>query len=81
MVRSGCEALEQLARPLRLAKETVLHLSTTSRFKLPDDALVLVAGDRPDGYWHYLLLASVLGLFIMLNAWALARWRRSRAAA
>jgi hypothetical protein len=64
--------------PLRLPRETLLHISTTSRFELPDHALVLIVGDRPDDYWHYLLLYCLLGVFVVLNGWALIKWSRRR---
>lgn len=75
---NGAHLEQQHEYPLRLPKSTVLHISTTVPFELPADALVLIANDRPDNYWHYLLLYCVLGFFIMLNGWALARWYRAR---
>lgn len=79
-VEGGPPLAEQRDRPLRLPASALQHISTTSRFELPADAMVLVVRDQPDDYWLYLLLFSVLGLLILFNAFVLARRAREKTA-
>lgn len=47
---------------------------------VPADAWVLVTGEAPGSYWYVLPLVALLGLSVLLFAWALSRALRSRLA-
>jgi hypothetical protein len=66
--------------PVRVPRSSVRYLSTGSAFTMPSDAMVIVVGETPDSYWHYLLLFSVLGAFILFNMIALASRLKERSA-
>lgn len=64
--------------PIRVPGKAVRYISTSSKFVVPDDAMVLVAGVEPGDHWFYPLLYLVLLGFIGLNIFALVtRFRRS----
>lgn len=64
--------------PVRVQRASVRYVSTGSAFTMPSDAMVIVVGESPDTYWHYLLLYSVLGAFILFNMIALAARLKER---
>ena len=63
--------------PVRLTRADVQYLSVSTPFRVPEDALVLVAGERPGESWYYLALWILLGGFVALNAVALVGWLRA----
>lgn len=64
--------------PVRIPKAAVLYITASSKFQIPDDALVLVAGEVPKDKWLYLLLYLLLGAFVAFNAMALINRARGR---
>lgn len=80
--QNAAPRLEEQAeqRPLRIAAAALRHASATSHFEMPANAMVVVVGERPASHWPYVLLYSVLGVFILLNGYALTNhWRRRTA--
>jgi hypothetical protein len=56
-------------------------ISLTVRRKVPSDAMVLIANERPGAYWYIKPVYVVLGLFAVLFLWAFVRSiRRPRSA-
>lgn len=64
--------------PVRIPKSAVLYITASSKFHIPDDALVLLAGEVPKDKWLYLLLYALLGAFVAFNALALINRARGR---
>ena len=46
--------------------------------EVPEDALLIMDGENPRGYWMYLVLILVLGFFIVLNTILFVNYLRNR---
>ncbi|MBW2734474.1 MAG: hypothetical protein JRH20_18975 [Deltaproteobacteria bacterium] len=64
--------------PVRIPKVAVLYTTASSKFNIPDDAVVLIAGTVPKDKWLYLLLYLLLGGFVVFNVMALINRARGR---
>ena len=60
----------------RVPAEAILYLTTSSPFKIPPQAMVLLTAKAPSDNWYYVLLYVVLLGFIIVNSVTLVhRWR------
>ncbi|MCC6746629.1 MAG: hypothetical protein IT371_03160 [Deltaproteobacteria bacterium] len=76
--KTRLEAVKE--KTVSIPAASVLYLSVGAKFVVPEDALVIVAGEEPADYWHYVLLYVVLATFMLINVLALAaRWREHAA--
>ena len=62
----------------RIAEAALRHITVGARYGIPKDAMVVVTGERPTDYWHYLVLYLLLGAFVVLNGWVLIARRTIR---
>ena len=58
--------------------EGVLYITTSSPFKVADDALVLITDRAPGDSWHYALLGLMLLIFALINGAILVLRLRER---
>jgi hypothetical protein len=63
---------------VEVPRDSVLFISTSSPFKIPHDAMVLLVGNRPGESWYYLALYIVLGAFVVVNVVTLFMRLRNR---
>lgn len=65
--------------PIELKTGDIKYISTSSDFKIPSHAVMLIANDVPRDHWLYVLLYVLLACFIAFNIWALSsRYRHSK---
>jgi hypothetical protein len=78
------EASSQLVatkeHPVKIPAESILYITTSAPFSVPDEAFVLLVDTVPGDNWYYVLLFVVLLLFIGINTTTLALRLRRRPA-
>lgn len=67
-------------RTVRIPKDTILYIETSSPLAVEPNAMVLLTGEAPADNWFYLLLYAVLGVFVLLNLVSLGLRLRDRPA-
>jgi hypothetical protein len=75
----GEELVASRPRVVNIPASAILYITTSSRFSIPDDAVVVLADRAPGDNWYYALLYVVLLGFAALNGVILyTRLRRRR---
>lgn len=77
-VVEGGKLLAKKPSPVTIDRAALRYITTSSKYTIPDHAVVLLAAEVPHDKWLYLLLYLILGAFIAFNVLAIVQRLRQR---